>query len=98
MLMASVCLRRRKDMEFQGRKILELPGVDEYIYPIGMFVLRWGLRIDFTPTEREKYMLLENDAKELLRNLQRNNRDERSYAFALEILLRMRQLAVLFSL
>ena len=57
-----------------------------------------GLRIDFTPTEREKYMLLENDAKELLRNLQRNNRDERSYAFALEILLRMRQLAVLFSL
>ena len=38
-LMAGVCLRRKKDMEFQGEKILHLPGVDEYLHKIGIFLV-----------------------------------------------------------
>jgi SWI/SNF-related matrix-associated actin-dependent regulator of chromatin subfamily A3 len=35
-LMAEVCLRRRKDMKLQGKDIIELPGKDEYVHKIGI--------------------------------------------------------------
>ena len=35
LLMGGTCLRRRKDMKFQGKSIVELPGVDEYLHKIG---------------------------------------------------------------
>ena len=37
-LMREVCLRRRKDMEFEGKRIVDLPGVEEYLHKIGMFL------------------------------------------------------------
>jgi hypothetical protein len=38
LLMGGTCLRRRKDMKFKGRYIVELPGIDEYLYKIGKSV------------------------------------------------------------
>lgn len=35
-LMGGTCLRRRKDMKFAGKSIVELPGIDEYVHPIGI--------------------------------------------------------------
>jgi SWI/SNF-related matrix-associated actin-dependent regulator of chromatin subfamily A3 len=35
LLMGGTCLRRKKDMEFQGKSIVELPGVDEFVHKIG---------------------------------------------------------------
>jgi SWI/SNF-related matrix-associated actin-dependent regulator of chromatin subfamily A3 len=35
LLMGGTCLRRRKDMKFQNKYIVELPGVNEYIMGIG---------------------------------------------------------------
>jgi len=35
-LMSDVCLRRKKDMEFKGTRIIQLPGVDEYLHKIGI--------------------------------------------------------------
>ena len=34
-LMGGVSLRRRKDMKFQGKLIIELPGIEEYLHKIG---------------------------------------------------------------
>jgi len=36
LMMGGICLRRRKDMKFQGKHIVELPGVDEYLHKIGI--------------------------------------------------------------
>lgn len=36
MLVGGTCLRRRKDMKFRGKRIVELPGVDEYLHKIGI--------------------------------------------------------------
>jgi len=35
-LMSTMCLRRRKDMEIGGKRILELPGIKEYLHKIGI--------------------------------------------------------------
>ena len=39
-LMGGTCLRRRKDMKFAGKSIVELPGIDEYVHPIGILPAR----------------------------------------------------------
>jgi SWI/SNF-related matrix-associated actin-dependent regulator of chromatin subfamily A3 len=39
-LMAEICLRRRKDMKFKEKPILELPGVDERLVKIGILIQR----------------------------------------------------------
>ena len=40
-LMAEICLRRRKDMKLQGKDIISLPGKDEYVHKIGITLLRF---------------------------------------------------------
>ena len=47
LLMGGICLRRRKDMKFGEKHIIELPGVDEYLHKIGISSL-----IDVTLTFR----------------------------------------------
>jgi SWI/SNF-related matrix-associated actin-dependent regulator of chromatin subfamily A3 len=73
-LMATVCLRRLKEMKFVD---LRLPGISEFVH-----------KIQFWPEEREKYELLEQEAKGMLVKFQSQQTD---YRFILEILLRMRQ-------
>ncbi|KAF8241560.1 hypothetical protein K440DRAFT_641993 [Wilcoxina mikolae CBS 423.85] len=79
-LMATVCLRRLKDMKFVD---LRLPEMTEFLH-----------KVEFWPEEKEKYDVLEMEAKGLLAKYQKgkntNGADE--YRFLLEILLRMRQM------
>ena len=42
LLMGGICLRRKKDMEFRGKSIVELPGVDQYVHKIGIFPKEYG--------------------------------------------------------
>src|SRR5436309_8348216 len=37
LLMSGTCLRRRKDMEFAGRRIVQLPSIQEYVHSIGTY-------------------------------------------------------------
>ncbi|KAL8685772.1 MAG: hypothetical protein Q9218_007554, partial [Villophora microphyllina] len=53
-LMATICLRRKKEMSFVD---LRLPELTEYVH-----------RVDFLPHEREKYEALQAEAKGLLRD------------------------------
>ena len=82
-LMATICLRRKKDMKFID---LRLPELSEYVH-----------RIDFLPHEREKYDALNAEAKGLLRNVQRGHpttgqkAGSDTYRHLLEVLLRLRQ-------
>lgn len=91
-LMSGLCLRRRKDMKFQGKALVNLPGMDEYVHMIGIVFLS-PADIDFTPEEREKYNLLQRQASGMLARINRG--DNKSHTFILEILLRMRQFSVL---
>jgi SWI/SNF-related matrix-associated actin-dependent regulator of chromatin subfamily A3 len=79
-LMATVCLRRVKDMKFVD---LRLPEMTEFLH-----------KVEFWKEEKEKYDILEMEAKGLLAKYQKgkntNGADE--YRFLLEILLRMRQM------
>jgi len=47
---------------------------------------------DFSSEEKKRYMVLEKEAKGLLDKI--NQGEEKSYAFILELLLRMRQFSV----
>ncbi|CAJ0823558.1 5111_t:CDS:2 [Entrophospora sp. SA101] len=47
-LMRTICLRRTKDMKFDGRPILELPPITSYLH-----------KIQFTPEEKKKYEFME---------------------------------------
>lgn len=81
-LMATICLRRKKEMKFVD---LKLPELSEYVH-----------RIDFLDHEKEKYEALQAEAKGLLHTVQRNqnNRNGRgqdTYRHLLEVLLRLRQ-------
>lgn len=76
-LMATVCLRRKKEMKFVD---LRLPELSEYVH-----------RIDFLPHEKEKYDALQAEAKGLLRTVQSGQNGSDKYRYLLEILLRLRQ-------
>ena len=81
-LMATICLRRKKEMKFVD---LKLPDLTEYKHPI-----------DFLPHEREKYEALQAEAKGLLTTVQRGqhngtSRVQDNYRHLLEMLLRLRQ-------
>lgn len=79
-LMATICLRRKKEMKFVD---LKLPELSEYVH-----------RIDFLDHEREKYEALQAEAKGLLHTVQRNQtngKGQDTYRHLLEVLLRLRQ-------
>lgn len=80
-LMATICLRRKKEMKFVD---LRLPELKEYKHAI-----------DFLPHEREKYEALQAEAKGLLVNVQRGQKNgskvQDNYRHLLEMLLRLRQ-------
>lgn len=81
-LMATICLRRKKEMKFVD---LKLPELTEYKHPI-----------DFLPHEREKYEALQAEAKGLLTTVRRgqsngNAKGQDTYRHLLEMLLRLRQ-------
>ena len=76
-LMATICLRRKKEMKFVD---LRLPELSEYVH-----------RIDFLPHEKEKYEALQAEAKGLLSTVQRKGKAQDTYRHLLEMLLRLRQ-------
>lgn len=77
-LMATICLRRKKEMKFVD---LRLPELSEYVH-----------KVDFHPSEREKYDALQAEAQGLLRTVQRGHGSEpNTYRHLLEVLLRLRQ-------
>lgn len=80
-LMATICLRRKKEMKFVD---LKLPELSEYVH-----------RIDFLDHEKEKYEALQAEAKGLLHTYQRghssNGKPQDTYRHLLEMLLRLRQ-------
>ena len=82
--MAAICLRRKKEMSFVD---LRLPALSEYVH-----------RIDFYPSEKEKYDALQAEAKGLLRNVTRDKRGPDTYRHLLEVLLRLRQVCNHWSL
>ena len=81
-LMATVCLRRKKEMKFVD---LKLPELSEYKHSV-----------DFLPHEREKYEALQAEAKGLLTTVKRGQKSgtgkaQDNYRHLLEMLLRLRQ-------
>lgn len=81
-LMATICLRRKKEMKFVD---LKLPELSEYVH-----------RIDFLDHEKEKYEALQAEAKGLLHTVQQNQtnsngKGQDTYRHLLEVLLRLRQ-------
>lgn len=81
-LMTELALRRRKDMELNGKRLIDLPKFTEYIH-----------RVKFeSEAERETYSKLENQAKGILRT------SSQQPSQVLEILLRMRQVCCAVSL
>lgn len=83
LLMAGICLRRKKEMSFID---LRLPELTEYVH-----------KITLHPHEQEKYNALEAQAKGTLDIYRSNIGGQKSadtYRHLLEVLLRMRQLCV----
>ncbi|PVH97783.1 hypothetical protein DM02DRAFT_657940 [Periconia macrospinosa] len=81
MLMANICLRRKKEMSFID---LRIPELSEYVHKVTLF-----------PHEQEKYNMLDAQAKgtlDLYRNHMGGKDASNMYRHLLEILLRMRQL------
>ncbi|CAG8588404.1 11258_t:CDS:10, partial [Gigaspora rosea] len=78
-LIRTTCLRRTKDMKFNGRSILDLPPINSYLH-----------KVKFSPEEKKKYNLLDKTAKDCFRKLE-NAGGRGSAATLLEILMRMRQ-------
>ena len=76
-IMQAFTLRRKKEMEFID---LKLPKLDEYVH-----------RIDFTDKEKERYEVLEAEAKGMLTRFNRGDKKNVSVSHLLEVLLRMRQ-------
>ncbi|KAJ5223581.1 hypothetical protein N7468_008123 [Penicillium chermesinum] len=75
-LMGTICLRRRKDMNFIN---LRLPPMTSRI-----------LRVKFNDYERERYSAFQSEAKGALLNL-KDKQGQSSYSHLLEVLLRLRQ-------
>ncbi|CAG8662573.1 41579_t:CDS:10, partial [Gigaspora margarita] len=78
-LIRTTCLRRTKDMKFNGRSILDLPPINSYLH-----------KVKFSPDEKKKYNLLDKTAKDCFRKLE-NAGGRGSASTLLEILMRMRQ-------
>ena len=80
-LIATICLRRKKEMKFVD---LKLPELSEFKHTI-----------DFLPHEREKYEALQAEAKGLLHSVQHRQTakagSQDNYRHLLEMLLRLRQ-------
>ena len=79
MLMRSICLRRKKEMKFVN---LNLPELSEYIH-----------KVSFWEHEKEKYNLLEQEAKGTLAEYRTNHggSNVQVYNHLLEVLIRLRQ-------
>lgn len=81
LLMAGICLRRKKEMSFID---LRLPELSEYVH-----------KVTLLPHEQEKYDALDAQAKgtlDLYRNKMGGRNASDTYRHLLEVLLRMRQL------
>ncbi|GKZ18628.1 hypothetical protein AbraIFM66951_007648 [Aspergillus brasiliensis] len=76
-LMTTICLRRRKDMNFVN---LRLPPLTSRI-----------LRIKFHPHEQEKYDMFQSEAKGMLLDFKSKDKANASYSHLLEVILRLRQ-------
>jgi len=78
-LMRSICLRRKKEMKFVN---LNLPELSEYIH-----------KISFWEHEKEKYLLLEQEAKGTLADYRarQGGSTVQVYNHLLEVLIRLRQ-------
>jgi len=79
-LMQSLCLRRVKNMEINGKPIVSLPKRTIY-----------HCKVKFTPEELEKYRELENDSKQFLDKYLAQDDVGNNYAHILVILGRLRQ-------
>ncbi|EDN05404.1 conserved hypothetical protein [Histoplasma mississippiense (nom. inval.)] len=79
-LMGTICLRRKKEMNFIN---LRLPPLSSHV-----------LRVKFLPHEQEKYDMLQAEAKGVLLDYHANANNKKggaTYSVLLEVLLRMRQ-------
>ncbi|PWY85763.1 hypothetical protein BO94DRAFT_566501 [Aspergillus sclerotioniger CBS 115572] len=76
-LMTTICLRRRKDMNFVN---LRLPPLTSRI-----------LRVKFHPHEQEKYDMFQAEAKGMLLNFKSKDKTNATYSHLLEVILRLRQ-------
>ncbi|KAE8354317.1 SNF2 family N-terminal domain-containing protein [Aspergillus coremiiformis] len=76
-LMSTICLRRRKDMEFVN---LRLP-------PLASRVLR----VKFHPHEQEKYDMFQSEARGMLLDFKSKDKTSTTYSHLLEVILRLRQ-------
>ncbi|KAK1145795.1 hypothetical protein N8T08_004036 [Aspergillus melleus] len=76
-LMCTICLRRRKDMEFVN---LRLPPLTSRV-----------LRVKFHPHEEEKYNMFQAEAKGMLLDIKSKEKTGTTYSNLLEVILRLRQ-------
>ncbi|KAE8369141.1 SNF2 family N-terminal domain-containing protein [Aspergillus caelatus] len=76
-LMSTICLRRRKDMEFVN---LRLPPLTSRV-----------LRIKFYAHEQEKYDMFQSEARGMLLDFKSKDKSSTTYSHLLEVLLRLRQ-------
>ncbi|KAE8387960.1 SNF2 family N-terminal domain-containing protein [Aspergillus alliaceus] len=76
-LMSTICLRRRKDMEFVN---LRLPPLTSRV-----------LRIKFHPHEQEKYDMFQSEARGMLLDFKSKDKSNTTYSNLLEVILRLRQ-------
>ena len=82
-LMKTVCLRRTKDMKFNGHPIVCLPPINFYTH-----------KIKFKTDEKKIYDKMESDTKEQFRSWKesRNGDLKNNYVTFLEMILRLRQI------
>lgn len=82
-LIKTVCLRRTKDMKFNGRPIVCLPPINFYTH-----------KIKFKTDEKKIYDKMENDAKEQFKSWKESRNGDLKYNYVtfLEMLLRLRQI------
>ncbi|CAB4492029.1 unnamed protein product [Rhizophagus irregularis] len=82
-LMKTICLRKTKDMKFNGCPIVCLPTINYY-----------GYKIKFKTDERKIYDKMESDTKEQFRSWKesRNGNLKNNYVTFLEMILRLRQI------
>ncbi|KAE8383217.1 SNF2 family N-terminal domain-containing protein [Aspergillus bertholletiae] len=76
-LMTTICLRRRKDMEFVN---LRLPPLTSRV-----------LRIKFHAHEQEKYDMFQSEARGMLLDFKAKDKAGTTYSHILEVILRLRQ-------
>ncbi|KAA8647616.1 hypothetical protein EYZ11_003227 [Aspergillus tanneri] len=76
-LMCTICLRRRKDMDFVN---LRLPALTSRV-----------LRVKFHPHEEEKYNMFQSEAKGVLLDMRSKEKTGTTYSHLLEVILRLRQ-------